>query len=110
MNGVWSPEELLVAAAATCFTVTLAAVSERSGVDLRSIDVHGVGHLERRTDGRFAFTVIELAVEVEAQEHPYAVERLVADAEKLCIVTLALDVPVHVRLVAVEPVGVAISG
>jgi organic hydroperoxide reductase OsmC/OhrA len=108
--GLWSPEELLIAATASCFAVTLAAVADRSGVEMRTIDVDGVGHVERGDDGRFAFTVIELAVEVEAEEHPHTVERVVADAERLCIVTLALEVPVHVRLVAAEPFGVAISG
>lgn len=108
--GVWSPEELLVAAVASSFTVTLAAVADRSAVDLSTIDVDALGHVEPTADGRFGFTLIELTVEVEAREHPHVIERLVADAERLCPVTLALDVPVHVRLVAAEAVGVAISG
>ena len=97
--GVWSPEDLLVAAAATCFAVTLVAVAERSGVELTVLDVDGVGHVEQGADGRFRFTVIELDVEVEAGTDQARLERLAAKAEHVCIVSLALDVPVHVRLV-----------
>src|ERR687887_1149736 len=32
--GVWSPEDLLVAATAGCYTVTLLAVAGRMGIDL----------------------------------------------------------------------------
>ncbi|HXV96683.1 MAG TPA: OsmC family protein [Gaiellaceae bacterium] len=96
--GVWSPEDLLVAAVGSCFAVTLVAVAERSGVELTVLDVDGVGHIERAADGRFRFTVIELDVEVEADADPGRLERLAAKAEQVCIVSLALDVPVHVRL------------
>lgn len=108
--GVWSPEDLLVVAAASCFTVTFAAVAERAGVELGAIDVGGVGHVERGEDGRFGFTVIELAVEVETDVGRHEVERLVTEAERLCIVSLALDVPVHVRLGAAYPPRAALVG
>src|SRR5919198_6646339 len=39
--GVWSPEELLVAAVASCFALTLAAVAERMEVPLLALDVTG---------------------------------------------------------------------
>jgi peroxiredoxin-like protein len=98
LPGVWSPEDLLVAATASCFAVTLAAVAEHSGVELTALRVDGLGHVERGADGRFGFTVIELGVEVEAKAEWSLVERLVAKAERNCLVTLALDVPVHLRL------------
>lgn len=107
--GVWCPEDLLVAATASCFALTLAAVADRAGVALSAIGVDGVGHVEPAHDGRFRFTVIELDVEVEAED-PHAAEQLVADTERLCIVTLALDVPVHVHLVATTPAGAAVGG
>ena len=96
--GVWSPEDLLVAATASCYAVTLAAIAERSGVELTALDVGGIGHVERGVDGRFRFTVVELTVEVSANADPDLVERLAAKAEQACIVSLALDVPVHLRL------------
>jgi len=100
LPGVWSPEDLVVTAAASCFVVTFAAVAERSGVELTSIAVDAAGHVERGSDGRFRFTVIELDVDVQGRADPARLERLAAKAEQACIVSLALDVPVHVSLVA----------
>jgi peroxiredoxin-like protein len=108
--GVWSPEELLVTATASCFVVTLAAVADASAVKLDTIAVDGLGHLERASDGRFRFVAIELTVEVTTDDRPETVERLVADAERLCIVSGALDVPVHVKLVVASAGSVALSG
>lgn len=105
--GIWSPEELLVAATASCLEVTLAAVAEANGVELDTIRVGGLGHLERGPDG-FRFVAIELTVEVGTEDrHQRAVQRLVADAERLCIVSGALDVPVHVKLVVASTAPVS---
>jgi organic hydroperoxide reductase OsmC/OhrA len=109
--GIWSPEELIVASAASCLALTLAAVSEASGVEIETIEVEGLGHVERGPDGRFQFVAIELTLAVEAAaEDPTTVKRLADDAERLCIVSAALDAPVHVRLVLPSPFGVALSG
>ncbi len=111
IEGVWSPEGLLVASVASCFAVTLAAVAEAAHVELTSIEVDGLGRVERSPEGRFEFTAIELTLEVGAEgEHPHALQSLVEDAERLCIVRAALDVPVHVRLVQASAIGVALSG
>ena len=108
--GVWSPEDLLVAATASCFVVTLAAVAERSGVELAAVRVDAVGHVERGHDGRFRFTVIELTVEVESDADSRRIARVAAKAEEACIVSLALEVPVHVRLTGPAPAEPALSG
>jgi organic hydroperoxide reductase OsmC/OhrA len=107
LPGVWSPEDLLVAATASCYAVTLAAIAERSGVELTALDVGGLGHVERGVDGRFWFTVVELSVEVSANADPDLVERLAAKAEQACIVSLALDVPVHLRLAVADRGGLS---
>ena len=98
VEGVWSPEELLVASAGSCLALTLAAVAEASGVKLESIDVDGLGQVERGPHGPFQFVAIELALEVAADEPASSLERLVREAERRCIVALALAVPIHVRL------------
>ena len=109
LEGIWSPEELLVASVASCFTVTLAAVAERSGVELDSIDVHGIGYVERDSDGRFKFDSIKLAVEIGSDEDALSLERIVAHSERLCIVSLALDIPIQVRTVLSSCADVATS-
>ena len=98
VEGVWSPEDLLVASAASCFAVTLVAVAERHGVPLRALEVDGAGEVGRRDDGQFGFVAIDLDVRLETEpgyEKP-ALEAIEA-AERGCLVAMALDVPVRVR-------------
>jgi organic hydroperoxide reductase OsmC/OhrA len=95
--GVWSPEDLLVASVASCFTVTLVAVAERRELPLHALHVSGTGHLTARDDGRFGFVAIELTAVVKTDEQTVeAMERAAKHSERACLVTMALDVPVHV--------------
>ena len=103
LTGVWSPEDLLVASVATCFAVTLVAVLERRDLALRDLDVTGTGHVTKRDDGRFGFVAIELTARVETDAAAVdAVRHAGSYAERACLVSMALDVPVHVDLV-VQP-------
>jgi peroxiredoxin-like protein len=100
LAGVWSPEDLLVASAASCFTVTLVAVLERRDLPLRDLNVTGTGHVTARDDGRFGFVAIELTATVETEKPSVdAVRRAAKYAERACLVSMALNVPVHVELV-----------
>jgi organic hydroperoxide reductase OsmC/OhrA len=102
--GVWSPEDLLVASVASCFAVTLVAVAERRELPLHDLHVSGTGHLTGRDDGRFGFVAIELTAVVQTDELAIeALERAAKHAERACLVSMALDVPVHVEVV-VQPV------
>jgi organic hydroperoxide reductase OsmC/OhrA len=97
--GYWSPEELLVTAAASCFALTLAAVAEREQASLLDATVTATGHMSRRNDGRFGFTLIEIDAQLETISGGEAgVERAARDAERRCLITHALDVPVHVAV------------
>lgn len=95
--GVWSPEDLLVASTAACYAVTLAAVAERWNLTLHGLDVEGTGHVERRDDGRFGFVAIDLQATVDVDSNEVdAAQKAAAKAERLCLISLALDTPVHV--------------
>jgi len=99
LAGYWSPEELLVAAVASCFAVTLAAVAERLEVPLIDASISSTGHVSRRDDGRFGFTVIEIDANLETVPGREAAARAAAEAaEERCLVARALDVPVHVAV------------
>ena len=105
LEGVWSPEDLLVAATASCFTVTLVAVLERRDLPLHGLSVTGTGHVTARDDGRFGFVAIELTATVGTDEASVeAVRHAAKYAERACLVSMAVDVPVHVDVdVAVDP-------
>jgi organic hydroperoxide reductase OsmC/OhrA len=100
LAGYWSPEELLVMAAASCFVLTLTSVAERREIPLLEANVSATGHMSRRDDGSFGFTVIEIDAALEtvagAEEALRAAART---AEERCLIARALDVPVHVGVV-----------
>ena len=99
LAGYWSPEELLVASVASCYALTLAAVAERREAPLIDASVSATGHMSRRANGRFGFTVIEIDAELEtvpgADE---AVQAAARAAEQRCLISQALDVPVQVAV------------
>ena len=105
-GGHWSPEHLLVAAAASCFAVTFAAVAEWRGIPIDELTVTGTGHIGHRDDGRTGFVAIELTPRIQTKpEFVDAADRIAHSAETACLVTVALDIPVHVVpiVTAVEP-------
>jgi len=100
VEGVWSPEDLLVASAATCYAVTLSAIARRRDIALTSMAVGGVGHLGPREDGRLGFTSIELDVELETETADAVgpAEEAAERAESGCLIAMALAVPVKVSV------------
>jgi organic hydroperoxide reductase OsmC/OhrA len=68
-----------------------------------------MGHVSQRQDGRFGFVAIELDVRlVTDPEDVEAAERAARRAKDACLVSLALDVPVHVN-VTVEQLEPAVA-
>jgi organic hydroperoxide reductase OsmC/OhrA len=99
VHGKFSPEHLLVAATASCYALTLAAIAERREVPLRDTKVSGLGHVTRRADGRFGFVVIELAIEITTEPgFEEQARRAARAAESGCLIAEALEIPVEVEL------------
>jgi organic hydroperoxide reductase OsmC/OhrA len=104
LPGVWSPEDLLVASVASCYSVTLAAIAERRDIPLYALNVSGTGHVTGRDDGRFGFVAIELTAAIRTDSGLLeAAESAAHEAERACLISMALDIPVHVEVV-VRPV------
>jgi organic hydroperoxide reductase OsmC/OhrA len=105
-GGHWSPEQLLVGAAASCFAVTFAAIAGRRGIPIHALTVTGTGHVGHRDDGRTGFIALELTPRIQTEpEFVAAAQQTARSAHTACVVTCALDVPVHVApaVTAVEP-------
>ncbi|HXY84154.1 MAG TPA: OsmC family protein [Gaiellaceae bacterium] len=106
--GIWTPEDLLAAAVASCYALTLEAIGDRRQLGLRQVDVSAVAHVTRRAEGRLGFVVIELRVNVTVEAgHEAAAEHAAHDAHHACLVTHALDVPVELELTVRSDDGVA---
>lgn len=98
---LWSPEELLLAACASCYELTIVAVATKRDIPIHSLEVRSAGHVTRRDDGRLGFVVVELDVElVTSPDRVADAEAAARRAKDVCIVTIALDVPVHLRVTA----------
>lgn len=99
LSDVWTPEDLLVAAVATCYSLTFSAIAERRSLPIHDVSLVAAGHVCRRADGIFGFVVIELAVEITTDEgFERAAEKAAQLAERGCIVNDALNVPVELEL------------
>lgn len=94
----WSPEDLLVAATASCWAATFLAVAERRGLPVRRLAVDGAGAMGL-VDGRLAFTAVELSVRIDTDEGGADAVLAAADrAGSACFVSEALAVPVQVAV------------
>lgn len=94
-----------MASAASCFAITFAAAAAERGIPIHSMTVTGAGHVGHRDDGRFGFVAFELTPRIQTdREFVAAAERTARATHAGCIVTGALDVPVHVvpRVTAVD--------
>ena len=99
IEGHWSPEELLVAAVASCYQLTLRSIADRRNLDFADLDVRATGHVTQLARGRIGFLAIELDVRMEVELGDEGIADAAAHkAHELCIVGRALDVPVELRL------------
>jgi len=94
----WSPETLLVGAAADCFLLTFRAVARASKYDWTRLHVEAEGVLDR-AEGVTRFTAIHLRarLDVPAGADVATGERLLAKAEKGCLISNSLKCPVHLE-------------
>ena len=96
---VWSPEDFLVASAASCLAVTFAGLAARKGLAVEKLRVGGDGVAGTRTDGAFGFTRLALRIELEVDVADHDLARELAEtAERTCLVSASLDLPVETTI------------
>ena len=94
----WSPETLLVAAVADCFVLTFRAIAQASRFDWEALRCRVEGTLDR-VDGKTRFVALRLAAELTASGARHdAAQRLLEKAERGCLITNSLAVPVETTL------------
>jgi organic hydroperoxide reductase OsmC/OhrA len=100
----WSPEDFLVAAAASCLAVTFTGLAGRAGLMYTSLNVDADGVVGMRWDGRFGFTRLLLRLRVAAVPADEAQARHLAEqAEDACLVSASLDLPVETVIEICSP-------
>jgi organic hydroperoxide reductase OsmC/OhrA len=92
----WSPEDFLVAAAASCLAVTFTGLAEHDRLNYHNLKVDGTGTCGTRNDGHFGFTRLELQLTVDTEPADEARARAIAEkADSTCLVSASLDLPVE---------------
>lgn len=103
--GRTNPEELLVEAVASCYSITLAVIAERKGLPITKIEVAAEGDVVRQPNKTLKFTAIRLkpVLTVDSTDESVKERALAAahHAENYCLISKALDCEVEITL---EPI------
>ena len=102
--GFWTPEHLFVAAAEICLMATFIGISENSRLAVTGYSSEARGHLEKVEGKGLQFTEILISpvVELAHAEDAALAERVMAKAEKGCLVANSLLTRVRVEPKFVE--------
>ena len=95
LEGRWTPEELLLAAIAGCYTTTVRAIAGGAQFDFTDLQVEASGTV-RKAESGYSYTQIVVRPNLKirsAAERDRALE-LLKRAEKLCLVSRALGTTV----------------
>ena len=93
-EGRWSPEDLLLAAIAGCYTTTFQALAEYSKLEYTDleVDVHGV--IQKAESGyQFEGLLIRPKLTILSEDEKPRADRVLEKAKRLCLVSRALVIP-----------------
>jgi organic hydroperoxide reductase OsmC/OhrA len=96
LEGRWTPEELLLAAVAGCFTTTLRSISGNDQFDFTDLQVEASGKIRKSQFGYgFSEIVIHPTLKIACSEERERALDLLNKAERLCLVSRDIDVPLR---------------
>ena len=92
--GRWTPEELMLAALASCFTTTFQAISTYSKLSYADLEVTVDGEIEKTSSGfQFKSIGIKPRLTITDEELRPLAERVLHKSEALCLVSRAISTP-----------------
>lgn len=91
VEGVWSPEQFIVASVNSCLMTTFLAIAENSKLDFESYSSDATGTMEK-VDGRFMFSkfVVKPKIVVKEEKDIERAERIAHKAEEHCLISHSL--------------------
>ena len=91
MEGIWSPEHLLVAAANSCLMTTFLAIAENSRLEFVDFSSKAIGKLEI-VDGKYKISEITLTptVIIRDESQKEKAERVLNKSEAACLISNSL--------------------
>ena len=110
LEGRWTPEELLLASVASCYTTTLRSIVSSAQADFTDLEVVASGTI-RKIDSGYAFTEIILRPVLKIADigqRDRALD-LLKKAQRMCLVSRALETPVRFepQMEVIEPATVS---
>ncbi len=92
LEGRWTPEELMLAAIASCFSVTMRVVATRAHFDFVDLQVEAKGTVRKADAGyRFSEIVVHSRLTVASDRESERGLDLLRLAESLCLVSRAVS-------------------
>jgi len=107
LEGRWTPEELLLAALAGCFTTTLRSISGSAEFDFTDLQVEATGTIRKAQSGyNFSEIVICPALKIARSEEREQALELLKKAQRLCLVSRTINVPLRFepKIEVIQPV------
>lgn len=110
-DGLWNPEQLLVASASSCLLSTFASIAERARLPFTGFECRAVGHLTQVPDGKYAITLVELfpVVDVDDPGQAEKARKLLEKAEERCLIANSLKYETKVHPVVRAPPQAALA-
>lgn len=92
VEGIWSPEHLLVAAANSCLMTTFLAIAENSKLEFSAFDSKAKGKLDMK-DGKYMITEIhfDTFLTIPNMEQKEKADRLLHKSENICLISNSLN-------------------
>jgi peroxiredoxin-like protein len=91
LEGRWAPEELLLAAVASCYTTTLRTIAGAARLDFSDLHVEASGIVRKAESGyNFSEIIVRPTLKISLTEQREAALDLLKRAEKLCLVSRAI--------------------
>src|ERR1700739_4600583 len=96
MEGVWSPEHLLVAAVNSCLMTTCLAIAENSSLDFVAFESKAIGKLEI-VDGKYIISEITLVpiITIGDKALEEKTEKVLAKTEVNCLISNSIKAKIH---------------
>ncbi len=96
VEGRWTPEELLLAAVAGCFTTTLRSIASSSQFDYTDLEVEASAALSKMQSGyNLREIVIRPTLRIPDEAERGLALDLLMKAERLCLVSRAFAIPIR---------------
>ncbi|WP_291097790.1 MULTISPECIES: OsmC family protein [unclassified Flavobacterium] len=88
IEGIWSPEHLLTAAASSCFMTTFLSVAENSKLEFTSFNCPAKGKLEQ-VEGKLLMTeiILEPVLVITKESDKDRAERVLQKSEAACLIS-----------------------